>query len=111
LTGASHQQDPPSSTDLLIRLLEQLRSLLHPPILASEQPTIMLVLSDLYGLFSIPRQGGAAKKLVFYVEALRELRREDWLRLENEVRKEVDKLRSENVKEKESDDRPAVKIS
>jgi hypothetical protein len=53
------------------------------------------VLSDLYRLYSTPKVGLVAKKVLFYVAALRQLERQDWLRIERELRQEVDKLQAE----------------
>ena len=73
----------------------------------------MLLLSDLHGLFAIPRAGAPARKLAFYLAAMGKLRREDWLKLEGEVRKEVEKLREETVSDEEvgEDERSAVRIT
>ena len=71
----------------------------------------MLVLSDLYSLFTVPRQVPAAKKLTFYLAALKQSRREDWLRLEREILKDVDKLRDETITDQLIDDPPAIEIS
>nr|XP_031861499.1 uncharacterized protein CI109_003103 [Kwoniella shandongensis]KAA5528571.1 hypothetical protein CI109_003103 [Kwoniella shandongensis] len=92
----SDLQSPSPST--LHHLLSLLPQLLHPPILASSSPKILLVLSDLYAHFSKPKAGGAVpRKLAFYIKALQSLERTDWLKLENDVRKEVEKLKAESL--------------
>jgi hypothetical protein len=53
------------------------------------------VLSDVYRLYGIPKVGLVAKKVLFYTAALRQLERQDWLRIERELRQEVDKLQAE----------------
>ena len=102
------QDHQPPQTELLIRLVKSLPPLLHPPILASEDPKVMLVLSDLYGLFAKPKQGQVAKKLVFYLAALKGMKRDDWLRLEKEVQKEVAELDDETTTEKEAVEPPTL---
>ena len=87
-------QDPTPSTEILIRLLNSLSPLVHPPI-TTDPPRIHLVLSDLYHLFSRPKVGPAGKKVLFYLAALRQLERQDWLGIENELRKEVERLQAE----------------
>jgi hypothetical protein len=82
------------NTEILIRLLNSLISLVHPPI-TTDPPRIHLALSDLYRLFSRNKIGPASKKLRFYLAALRQLDRQDWLGVERELRKEVDRLQSE----------------
>lgn len=76
----------------------------------------MILLSDAYSLFSKPKPKGAApRKLLFYLAALKQLDRADWLDLEGEIRKEIEKLRNEleDGTEETDDadvDRPALKI-
>ncbi len=70
----------------------------------------MLVLSDLYHLFAVPKVGPASKKLLFYIAALRQLRREDWLKLETETRREVKRLREETLQDEDVEDRIALSI-
>jgi hypothetical protein len=53
------------------------------------------LLSDLHRLFSEPKVGAAGKKLAFYVVALRQLGRVDWLRLEREIQGEIGRLKNE----------------
>jgi len=64
-----------------------------------QPPKVILVLSDLYGLFASPKQGPVAKKLLFYIAALKVLSREEWLLLERECLKEVGKLNTEMTNE------------
>jgi hypothetical protein len=85
---ADSQESTPS-TEVLIRLLNSLSPLVHPPI-TTDPPRIHLVLSDLYHLFSRPKVGPAGKKVLFYLAALRQLERQDWLGIESELRKEVE---------------------
>ncbi|ORY28764.1 hypothetical protein BCR39DRAFT_533731, partial [Naematelia encephala] len=110
-----HDIDPPLPPTTLLRLLDTLAPLLHPPLLTSVPPNIIVVLSDLYHLYSLPKAGAAVpRKLAFYIAALRSLKREDWLRLEREVQKESTKLRNEIdevLDENVEEDRPALRIA
>lgn len=58
-------------------------------------PRILYLLSDLYRLYSETKVGAAGKKLAFYVVALRQLGRADWLRLEREIQGEIGRLENE----------------
>ncbi|GFZ47135.1 hypothetical protein JCM24511_04878 [Saitozyma sp. JCM 24511] len=92
--------DPTPTIDLLIRLLTPLPGLIHPPLDTTHVPRILLLLSDLYQLFAKPKPGAAVpRKLAFYLAALRQLSRDDWLRLEREIGKEILKLQEENAGE------------
>ncbi|KAK4685742.1 hypothetical protein P7C73_g4402, partial [Tremellales sp. Uapishka_1] len=104
--------EPPPDTSLLIRLLDTLSSLLHPPLITTEFPKAFLVLSDLHYLYSTPKAGAAApRKLAFYLSAIQQLHRQDWLRLEAEVKQELMRLQQEAEKEvDEEEDRPKLKI-
>jgi len=77
-------------------------------------PRILLLLSDVYNLFARPKPGAAVpQKVAFYLAALKQLSREDWLGLEREVQKEVEKLQEENQvdeREEEEPERPALKL-
>jgi len=78
---------------VLPRLLELVSRMVHPPVLLAP-PKLVLVLADVYRLFAVPQAGAAApRKVLFYLAALGQLRRDDWLRLECEVQREVDELR------------------
>ncbi|WWC63867.1 uncharacterized protein I303_106472 [Kwoniella dejecticola CBS 10117] len=84
-----------SETDIkaLHHLLSILPSLLHPPITTPSYPKLFYVLSDLYGLYSTPKSGGAIpRKLAFYTKALSALSRSDWLVLERLAQNELSKL-------------------
>jgi hypothetical protein len=73
-----------------------LPQLFHPPIDTTQPPRVLLLLSDLYGLYARPKAGGAVpRKLAFYVVALRQLGRDDWLALEREVQAELRRIESE----------------
>ena len=111
LIQAEVRQDTPPDTETLLRLLDSIPSMLHPPILASKDPKIMLVLSDLYSLFVVTKQVPAAKKLMFYLAALKQLRREHWLKLEREMLKDVDELRDETIPGMHINEPPAIEIS
>jgi hypothetical protein len=87
--------DPAPPPDLLIRLLSPLPGLLHPPLDTASSPRLLHLLSDLYRLHSIPRVGAAGKKLAFYVVALRQMGRAEWLKLEREVQGEIGRLERE----------------
>ncbi|WVF65400.1 hypothetical protein IAT40_000127 [Kwoniella sp. CBS 6097] len=115
-------QGTPPSTMTLGTLLSILPKLLHPPIIADSKPKLFNLLSDLYNLFSptapsptnatttasspaaiaaTKKGGGAAalavqKKLAFYFRALEALDRREWLALQKEVEKELEKLREES---------------
>ena len=88
--------------------------MLHPSLEADKSPSILLVLSDLYQLFSRPKVGAAVpRKLLFYIAAMRRLSRSERLKVEREVEAEVRKLRGELQAEEpdgREDDRPALKI-
>jgi hypothetical protein len=99
-------QEPTPSTEILIRLLHSLSPLVHPPI-TTDPPRIHLVLSDLYHLFSRPKVGPAGKKVLFYLAALRQLERQDWLVIENELRKEVERLQAELGEEGSETEEPS----
>ena len=77
-------------------------------------PRLFLLLSDMYQVFARPKVGAAVpRKIVFYLAALKQLSREDWLRIEGEVQKEVNKLQAENNGEASDGDepeRPALKL-
>jgi len=94
------------STEILVRLLNSLSPLVHPPI-TTDPPRIQLVLSDLYHLFSRPKVGPAGKKVLFYLSALRQLDRQDWLAVENELRKEVERLQAELGEEGSETEEPS----
>ena len=82
---------------MLVRLLGIVGQLCHPPI-TTDPPRIHLVLADLYRLTITAKSkvgGHVAKKLLFYTAALKQLDRQDWLRIEQDLRKEVEKLESE----------------
>lgn len=116
ILGSHPDPDQQMGQALLIRLLSLLPVLLHPPLIAASPPGIVLVLSDVYGLFGRTQAGKAVgRKLLFYVGALRQLRRDDWLKVKKEVEREVGKLRDEvgsdnEEEEEEEEDRPALKI-
>lgn len=99
-------QEPTPSTEILIRLLNSLSPLVHPPI-TTDPPRIHLVLSDLYHLFSRPKVGPAGKKVLFYLAALRQLERQDWLGVENKLRKEVERLQAELGEEGSDTEEPS----
>ncbi|ODN80965.1 hypothetical protein L202_03077 [Cryptococcus amylolentus CBS 6039] len=95
----SSDMDVPPLAETLRHLLGLIPDLLHPPITTPAYPRVLLILSDLYGLFTLPpgKVGGAVpRKVAFYVKALRQLDRAEWLQLESEIRKEVDKLEGES---------------
>ncbi|KAI9636945.1 uncharacterized protein MKK02DRAFT_34020 [Dioszegia hungarica] len=87
--------DPAPPPDLLIRLLSPLPGLLHPPLDTASSPRLLHLLSDLYRLHSLSRVGAAGKKLAFYVVALRQMGRAEWLKLEREVQGEIGRLERE----------------
>lgn len=50
----------------------------------------------MHGLYDRYKKGGSvSRKLAFYVVALRQMSRGEWLALEREVRREIDKLEVE----------------
>ena len=65
---------------------------------------IQLVLADLFRLFSTPKATHVSKKLLFYSAALGQLGRQDWLRIEAEVKKEAAQLEAESASNAEADD-------
>ncbi|WVQ73782.1 hypothetical protein IAR50_003362 [Cryptococcus sp. DSM 104548] len=95
----SSDMDVPPSPQTLRHLLGLIPALLHPPITTPAYPRVLSVLSDIFHLFTVPpgKVGGAVpRKVAFYVKALRQLDRTEWLRLESEIRKEVQKLEGES---------------
>ena len=72
--------------------------MVHPPI-TTDPPRILLVLADLFNFFSRPKVGHVAKKLLFYSAVLGQLGREDWLRIERDLKKEAEKLEVEDPQE------------
>lgn len=91
-------EDPPDRA-LLIRLLETLRTVIHPSILLSSTSKISLVLSDLHHLYSTK---GITKKLLFYCSATTQLTRATWLAIEKEVQKEIDQLNEETAPDEQA---------
>lgn len=80
-----------------------MKQLAHPPI-TTEPPRIHLVLADLYHLFTRPKVGHVAKKLVFYSVALGQVDRQAWLTIERALEKEVEKLGAEEDPDKAGDE-------
>ncbi|WVW79523.1 hypothetical protein I302_101492 [Kwoniella bestiolae CBS 10118] len=106
---------PPDQTNLstLHHLLSLLSALIHPPIAQPSLPKLFYILSDLYGLYSIPKAGGAVpRKLAFYFKALRSLSRSEWLSLEKQLERELDRVKSENDNDsaQEPQDRRELKV-
>lgn len=87
-------QDPKT----LVFLLDVVARLLHPPIV-TDPPRAVGVLDDLYAFLSTRgakgTPAGAAKKLLFYIAAMRQLGRESWLAVEREVERETEALKAE----------------
>ena len=108
LASAPHSyfQEQAPGIEILVRLLNSLLPLVHPPI-TTDPPRIHLALSDLYHLFARPKVGPASKKVLFYVAALRQLDRQDWLGMERELRKEVEKLEAELGEEGSESEQPS----
>ena len=103
--------EPKPETDTLLRLLTILKPLLHPPLDTTHSHGVLVVLSDLWRMWAIPKAGAAVpRKLAFYFAALTQLGRTEWLRLENEVESEARRL-EEEVREDVEDDRPSVRTS
>lgn len=101
----SEMSSPPSA-QILQQLLSIISSLVHPPITTPSYPKLLLILSDIYHLYTIPpgKLGAAVpRKLAFYVKALEQLERSEWLELENGIRKELDKLEQEENRENQVD--------
>ncbi|AFR96129.2 hypothetical protein C343_04246 [Cryptococcus neoformans C23] len=100
------EMSTPPSTQTLQQLLSIISPLLHPPITTPSYPKLFLILSDIYHLYTIPpgKVGAAVpRKLAFYVKALEQLERREWLELENGIRKELDKLEQEEDQENKVD--------
>ncbi|KIR99920.1 hypothetical protein L804_02556 [Cryptococcus deuterogattii 2001/935-1] len=98
----------PPSTEILRQLLSIISPLLHPPITTPSYPKLLLILSDIYHLYTIPpgKVGAAVpRKLAFYVKALEQLERREWLELETGIRKELDKLEREDDQEIQFDEK------
>lgn len=51
----------------------------------------------MYRLFSRPKVNHISKKLLFYIAALKQLVRQDWLDIEKEMQKEIDKLEADST--------------
>lgn len=79
--------------------------MVHPPI-TTDPPRLLLVLADLYRLLARPKIGPVAKKLIFYTAALGQLDRQDWLRIEKDLGKEVEKLEVDDPQEPVDDEIP-----
>ena len=81
---------------VLLHLLEILPDLLHPPIDTTLQPRLFHVFGDLHAFYERYKKGGATRrKLAFYVVALSQMGRGEWLALEQEVQGELELLRGE----------------
>lgn len=92
-------EQPAPDTQMLIRLLSLVPRLLHPPLDTMVPCGCLWLLSDLHTLYNptkSPNAGPVARKLLFYIAALRKLDRKDWLKLEQEVQRELNKLRDES---------------
>jgi len=94
--------------EALIKVLEIVGNLLHPPI-TLDPPHAALVLADTYRVLSTPKAGADAKKVAFYRAAIGQIGRQEWLRLEREVQRDVEMLRAENYQEEPV--RESVQIS
>ncbi|WVO15329.1 hypothetical protein L204_102985 [Cryptococcus depauperatus] len=108
-------RDAETSVDLqtLHHLLELLPTLLFPPITSPSHPKILLLLSDIYSLFARPPgrvERAVPRKLAFYARSLEQLERREWLMIESEVRKTLDKLEEEGESPKAQDEREGLKI-
>ncbi|WRT69223.1 uncharacterized protein IL334_006207 [Kwoniella shivajii] len=91
------EMSSPPTISILLQLLSLLPSLIHPPIITTSSPKIFNLLSDLYHLFSTPKAGGAIpRKIAFYFKSLQSLTRQDWLLLEREVERELNRLKDED---------------
>jgi hypothetical protein len=85
--------------------------MLHPPI-TLDPSQAALVLADTYRILASPKPskpGAEAKKVAFYRAAVGQIGRSDWLRLEREVQRDAEKLRTEMRKEEPV--RESVQIS
>lgn len=83
---------------MLIRLLSLMPRLLHPPLDTTVPTGCLRLFSDLQTLYNpakVSNAGPVARKLTFYIAALRKLDRREWLQLEAEIQQELNKLREE----------------
>lgn len=79
----------------LLRILEMVSKMLHPPI-TLDPPRAILVLDDVYALFASPKPGAAVpRKIAFYLASMKQLGRGDWLHVEAELKRETLKLEEE----------------
>lgn len=102
-------QDPTPATENLIRLLSILLGLLKTSIIANDLPRIANAISDCYQLFAHPKVGAAApRKLAFYFSAMRQISRDEWKRLESDVKKEVEQLQDETRSDTKIDTRTSM---
>lgn len=93
--------DGEGGVETLAFLLDKVTSLLHPPI-TTDPPRAYLVLSDMYRLYAAPKAGAALpRKVSFYVAAVAQLSRADWLNVAGEVKREAERLRAEIPEEAE----------
>lgn len=80
-------------------LLDKVATLLHPPI-TMDPPAVAGVLADLWRLFATPEPGASVpRKIAFYAAALGQMGRAEWLAVESEVRREVERLKAEMPEE------------
>ncbi|EIW67068.1 hypothetical protein TREMEDRAFT_34242 [Tremella mesenterica DSM 1558] len=84
---------------ILIRLLTILKTMIHPPLDTSARPGIMYVLSDLHRLYSGRKD--VEKKIEFYLVALNQIGRKEWLDLEKHLEKDIIELERELGDEEE----------
>jgi hypothetical protein len=85
-------ESEPLAPAALIRVLEIVTTLLHPPI-TTAPPSAALVLADVHR--ALDAKGAAAKKVAFYRAAIAQIGRREWLALERELGTEIERLRDE----------------
>jgi hypothetical protein len=79
----------------LVDVLTTARTLLSPSVDLSFRHRFVLLLSDMYTVWSRPKVRPTGKKLAFYAKAVQVISRLRWLQLQEEVDKEIEKLEEE----------------
>jgi hypothetical protein len=87
----------PSTSGDLIDVLRTVRRLSAPSVDLSSRHRFLLLLCDMYTVFSRPKVRSTGKKLAFYAKAVQAISRSRWLQLQAEVEKEIEKLEEELV--------------
>jgi hypothetical protein len=78
----------------LIDTLRTAQRLLQPPLDLSSRHRFLLIIIDIYNLFSFsrPKSNSTGRKLAFFAKAIQVIGRSRWLSLVGEVEVEIKKL-------------------